>query len=373
MVEVTGATGALVQSLAFDAWGLRRNPADWAPLASPFGGTQPTKRGYTGHEHLDNVELIHMNGRVQDPKLGLFISADPFVQAPYNGQSLNRYSYVWNNPLTLVDPSGFQGARERQRGPETEPIPDGQIDPGKLTREQWLALACQMEPDLCKPGPGFDARACSASPELCNQRGGTPVIGAYDDEGGGFVFARDADGDAPVTPDTHGACAGRSGACHAPPVPVTPLDPRVVAAGSYIVEGVGWALVAFDVANTAAMVTAGPDTGLIGGPMIAAAQAARIAAKAIYLPAWRNVTVNMVHIAERHIAGGPFTAGRTVFPGMNETSVLRAIRQAYESSTKAGVQGTDRVKLVGQGSGLTIEMWFNKVTKTIESAYPINP
>jgi hypothetical protein len=35
------------------------------------------------------------------------VSADPFVQAPYHSQSLNRYSYVWNNPLTFVDPSGF--------------------------------------------------------------------------------------------------------------------------------------------------------------------------------------------------------------------------------------------------------------------------
>jgi hypothetical protein len=49
-----------------------------------------------------------MNGRVQDPELGRFISADPFVQAPYRSQSLNRYSYVWNNPLTFVDPSGFE-------------------------------------------------------------------------------------------------------------------------------------------------------------------------------------------------------------------------------------------------------------------------
>ncbi len=98
-----------------------------------------------------------------------------------------------------------------------------------------------------------------------------------------------------------------------------------------------------------------------------------VAAKAINLPAWRHVTVNMKHIAERHIAGGPLTAGKTVFPGMDQTSVMRAVRQAYESSAKAGVQGTDRVKLVGEGSGLTIEMWFNKVTKTIESAYPINP
>jgi hypothetical protein len=49
-----------------------------------------------------------MNGRVYDPDLGRFISADPMVQAPGNGQSLNRYSYVWNNPLAYTDPSGYR-------------------------------------------------------------------------------------------------------------------------------------------------------------------------------------------------------------------------------------------------------------------------
>lgn len=39
--------------------------------------------GTPGHEHLDTVGLIHMNGRVQDPILGRFISADPIVQDPY--------------------------------------------------------------------------------------------------------------------------------------------------------------------------------------------------------------------------------------------------------------------------------------------------
>jgi RHS repeat-associated protein len=127
VVEVTNSSGTLVQSLAFDAWGLRRNPANWLALASPFGGTQPTKRGYTGHEHLDNVELVHMNGRVQDPKLGRFLSADPFVQAPYHSQSLDRYSYVWNNPMSLVDPSGFQGNCDDPLAPcPITPIP---VDP----------------------------------------------------------------------------------------------------------------------------------------------------------------------------------------------------------------------------------------------------
>jgi hypothetical protein len=49
-----------------------------------------------------------MNGRVYDPVLGRFTSADPVGEAPLDGQSLNRYSYVFNNPLRYTDPSGFE-------------------------------------------------------------------------------------------------------------------------------------------------------------------------------------------------------------------------------------------------------------------------
>jgi hypothetical protein len=48
-----------------------------------------------------------MNGRIYDPLLGRFLSADLVVQAPGSLQSYNRYSYVNNNPLTLTDPTGF--------------------------------------------------------------------------------------------------------------------------------------------------------------------------------------------------------------------------------------------------------------------------
>lgn len=47
-----------------------------------------------------------------------------------------------------------------------------------------------------------------------------------------------------------------------------------------------------------------------------------------------------------------------------------AAAYAYESSTKVGVQGS-RLKLLGEGGGYTIEMWFNKVTDVIETAYPV--
>jgi hypothetical protein len=48
-----------------------------------------------------------MNGRIYDPLLGRFLSADRGVQFPWDLQSFNRYSYVQNNPLRYVDPSGF--------------------------------------------------------------------------------------------------------------------------------------------------------------------------------------------------------------------------------------------------------------------------
>jgi hypothetical protein len=35
------------------------------------------------------------------------LQADPFIQAPKNSQSYNRYSYVLNNPLSHTDPSGY--------------------------------------------------------------------------------------------------------------------------------------------------------------------------------------------------------------------------------------------------------------------------
>src|SRR5215469_18761141 len=50
---------------------------------------------------------VHMNGRVYDPTIGRFLSVDPIFQFPTNTQSLNPYSYVLNNPLSMTDPSGY--------------------------------------------------------------------------------------------------------------------------------------------------------------------------------------------------------------------------------------------------------------------------
>lgn len=66
-----------------------------------------THQGFTGHEEVETMNLVHMNGRIYDPLLGRFLSADPFIQDPGNSQSLNRYSYCLNNPMAFTDPTGY--------------------------------------------------------------------------------------------------------------------------------------------------------------------------------------------------------------------------------------------------------------------------
>lgn len=101
---VTDEDGIILYEQSFDAWGKRRNPTDWTYENIPE--TPTWLRGYTGHEHLPEFDLINMNGRVYDPLIGRMLSPDNYIQSPGFSQSYNRYSYVWNNPLKYTDPSG---------------------------------------------------------------------------------------------------------------------------------------------------------------------------------------------------------------------------------------------------------------------------
>ncbi|MDP2367208.1 RHS repeat-associated core domain-containing protein, partial [Rhodoferax sp.] len=106
---ITDETGAVVERLAYDPWGKRRKIDGTRDKLDVLVGVR-LDRGYTLHEHLDEVGIIHMNGRIYDPLIGRFMSADPYVQAPTNLKTFNRYSYVWNNPLRFYDPEGFNAS-----------------------------------------------------------------------------------------------------------------------------------------------------------------------------------------------------------------------------------------------------------------------
>jgi RHS repeat-associated protein len=119
VVALTDGAGVLLERSGFDPWGKRTSYQTWNPVTpgtSTAGGTgtggatngvTSTKRGFTGHEHVEELGLVHMNGRIYDSELGRFFSPDPTMQFPESTQGFNRYTYAGNNPLTNVDPSGF--------------------------------------------------------------------------------------------------------------------------------------------------------------------------------------------------------------------------------------------------------------------------
>ncbi len=106
VAAVTNSAGVRTATLGYEAFGERREAGGAQQNRESPLTEEVTDRGYTGHEHLDELNLIHMNGRIFDPALGRFMTPDPFVQAPGYLQSYNRYAYGMNSPLGGMDPSG---------------------------------------------------------------------------------------------------------------------------------------------------------------------------------------------------------------------------------------------------------------------------
>jgi RHS repeat-associated protein len=111
IVAVANETGTIIEGGGFNAFGERR--ANDSATSITQTGYASTTRGYTGHEMLDGLDVIHMNGRIYDPTLGRFLQPDPIIQAPDNPQNWNAYSYVFNNPYKYTDPTGYLGQTER--------------------------------------------------------------------------------------------------------------------------------------------------------------------------------------------------------------------------------------------------------------------
>jgi RHS repeat-associated protein len=80
---------------------------------TPFGSPRLNATGlqnkftFTGQRSfMDEVGLMDYNARMYSPLIGRFISADTIVPRLTDPQSLNRYSYVRNAPLSRIDPTG---------------------------------------------------------------------------------------------------------------------------------------------------------------------------------------------------------------------------------------------------------------------------
>ena len=117
-------------------------------------------RGFTGHEHLGRVGLIHASGRLYDPRLGRYLSPDPVVSDPTSSQDWNGYSYVANSPLSFTDPTGMVRA-----GP-----------------------GCNVGGVMCMDAGGGHADSPATYPEPYSVRVTIPVVTPFSVWGGGAFW-----------------------------------------------------------------------------------------------------------------------------------------------------------------------------------------
>ncbi|MDR1674141.1 MAG: EndoU domain-containing protein, partial [Oscillospiraceae bacterium] len=102
--------------------------------------------------------------------------------------------------------------------------------------------------------------------------------------------------------------------------------------------------------------------------------------KRINTPSSDDVDINVDHIIDNHTStgnGAKMSGKKDLFPdSMTPQHIESSIRDAYNSASQVGSpQNTpDGVKILLQGrdvNGMVIEMWFNKTSGSIDTAYPI--
>ncbi|WP_158289964.1 RHS repeat-associated core domain-containing protein [Ramlibacter sp. WS9] len=92
---------------AIDADGNSVEQIDVDAFGNLYQSAEPQQTHlYTGEYWDQDAQLVYLRARWYDPRIGRFVSADPFEGKQQNPRSLNRYSYADAEPIHHMDPSG---------------------------------------------------------------------------------------------------------------------------------------------------------------------------------------------------------------------------------------------------------------------------
>lgn len=326
------------------------NTTTWPdPTRSFLGKPQDTSTGYTD-----------VGARKYDPTLGRFISADPILQ-PASPQSLGGYAYADDNPVTTSDPTGLCPYIDcpTRPDPNAENTTPGHA-PGPRKNSGNYQAALDQGNVL---SPAFHKKYVEIYPQVF-----IPRNWKYAKQ-----FAKI------FNQETDTACRNFGWDCLANPQDATEAeaDQHIITHLKFLTcMALGHGTGCLGKTNSSVGAAAAAIFALTGGGGEGPGGGARgEVAKPVNLPGWRKVDVDMDHVLDRHTAAGKTykqSGIKTKFPDyMSPGEIESTIRQAYRSSSVAGRSQGDRVFLRGSANGLDVEMWVNKETGMIETAYPV--
>jgi len=101
---------------------------DYLPFGEEWGNQPQDKRMFAGKEQDQETGFDYVGARYYASGNGRFTTPDDSsYMDPFDPQSMNRYAYVYNNPLWYIDPTGHSGDCVGGYNAKTgrcEPLPD---------------------------------------------------------------------------------------------------------------------------------------------------------------------------------------------------------------------------------------------------------
>ncbi|MBO0950618.1 DUF6443 domain-containing protein [Fibrella forsythiae] len=313
MFRDSAGIAAVVQEEGFGPWGESLNELSYTrnnPSLDPYV--------FTGHERMNELGVYDAKARVYDPIVPRFWQPDPLADVFHDN---SPYQYAFNNPLVFVDPGGDS----------TVPINKFDIADFNVERDEVLINTVTVTAK----------RNSNTSPPQAGEYIYTPRDGFWDS------LDQLVNGNRAYNWAGMNYSVGADGYATGFQIPINGSPPDIGPAGKFS-----------SAQKLATLIKRFRNPSL-----------------KMTLPALKTVSINMEHIVDRHTRGGLIAkqrASTSLFPEyMTQKQIESAVRSAYKNvSGKISTQD-DRVLLQGiSDQGLLIEMWLNKATRVIESAYP---
>lgn len=139
-------------------------------IKAQYGDSVLERRRFNGNSQ-DSSGILYYDARSYDPRHGVFLQADTIVPDYTNPQTLNRYSYVMNNPLNFIDPSGHSPEEDDEEQEAKSALMDAVSENSNSIRNSEPASAAQdntrtREPDIQAVNTGGARPAPREIPQL---------------------------------------------------------------------------------------------------------------------------------------------------------------------------------------------------------------